>query len=75
MRWLCLVSVALGVVGLLVQRRRHFANDRRPVSRLWLRQLQQLGDRVEHHGPTITKPINKVINEHGWYQAQKLRRR
>ena len=76
MKWLWLIGSALGVVGLLVVRRRwRFTNDLRPVSRAWLRHLWQLGNRVEFHGPAITKPIDKLMNERGWYQAEKLRRK
>lgn len=76
MRWLLLLlGVAGAGVGLAIWRRLRCADDRRPVSRRWLRQQDHLTERVEYHGPTIKKwPLNKVVNEHGRFQAERLRR-
>ena len=75
MKWLLLMVGALAASGVVLYRRVRYADHRRPVSKKWLRQLDQLGERVEFHGPSIRKPISKLVNENSWYQTQKLRNR
>lgn len=61
---LVLLGASLG--GGWLWRRWRYADDERPVSDRWLRQQDQLGDRVEFHGPTIRNwPINKIVKEYG----------